>query len=310
MKRFQINSSKLFFTYSEVNDTTKEDVYNFLQERFEPKEILVAHELHKNGHDHYHAYLSFDQPLRTCNSRFADYTRPDGVVFHGNYQGCRSPKNVVIYCTKEDNYLANFDITPLLGKTGSMASILGKRILEGEDLLEICKEFPQHIKGYKRLKEDIQEFKEDQRLRDHPIDLPAEVPNSWNQRFMVDTDNKKCHYWFYSNEPNKGKTTGTILPLIRDHHAALFAPKAQYQELSVDTKVICIDEFSPGQLKAEQLNQMCDGLWKYRVIYRGNIQLNEKPLIVVCSNYSINQVFPIKYDLVKARFNEYDVSQY
>jgi len=34
----------------------------------------------------------------------------NGIEYKGNYQGCRSCNKVIKYCTKEDNYLSNFDV--------------------------------------------------------------------------------------------------------------------------------------------------------------------------------------------------------
>lgn len=306
---YQLNSSKLFLTYSQSGVTTQE-LYDFLEAKFNPEEILVAQELHETGDIHHHAYLSLKEPVRTRDCRFADYTRSDGSILHGKYEGCRSPKNVVKYCTKEEYYRANFDVSAFIGKRKSAAEILGQRILDGEDLLEIVQALPQHLKGYKSLKADIEEFKEDRRRRDSPLDLPDEIPNPWGKRFFVDTDRKKCHFWFYSSGPNKGKTLGVVLPLVRHHGAALIKPKSTYHTIKQDTKVVVFDEFSQGQMKAESLNCICDGLYRFRVFMRGEIILDDKPVVVVCSNYSILEVFPYRNELVYARFNEYNVSEY
>lgn len=310
--KFQINSSKLFLTYPEADGITKEGLYDFLSNELQdqPEEILVAQEHHKNGHVHFHAYLAFTEPFRTRNPRFADYTAPDGRCFHGNYQGCRSKKNVVKYCTKEDDFKANFDVAASISGGESRTKIFGKRIMAGEDFNEVMQEFPEYIKGYKRLKEDVAAYQTDQQERSTIIELPGEVPNPWGQTYLVDTDVKRCHYWFFSKEPNKGKTTGVVNPLLRDHHAYMFNNKDIYHEIRKSTKVICMDEVARGFIKAQDLNRICDGNASFRVFMGGNIKLDEKPLVIVCSNFSINEVFPIMNELVHKRFNEIDVSNF
>lgn len=310
---FQINSKKLFLTYSDEELLTKQDVFDQLHELLEVfgiEEMLVAEELHQNGVPHFHAYIALKETLRTRSKSFADLVRPDGTNKHGNYQGCRSAKNVLKYCTKEDNFVATFDVGQLLGNGKSRAKIFGERIIQGEDFLEIMQDFPENIKGYTRLRQDVQEFLKDMEDRRNPCALPDEIPNPWGQRFFVETDNKKCHFWFYSHEPNKGKTTGVICPLVRDHSACLFNPKSTYHEIRKTTTVICLDEFSKGQMKAQQLNTLCDGFFKFRIFMGGEIMLNSKPIVIICSNFSIDEVFPYMNELVHARFYEIDVSNF
>ncbi len=299
---FQICSSRLFLTYPECN-VPKQELYDYLNEKFNPEEIIVAEEKHQNGHPHLHAYLKLRETYRTRDPRFADYAN-----YHGNYQGCRSAKNVARYVTKGDDYISNVDVATLLGQPGAQKKILGAKLIAGESLVKIVEDAPQLLFGYKRLKEDLETYLRDKLEQDSECDLPDEVPNPWGLRLPVDTDNKKCHFWFWSARPNKGKTTGVILPLVRDYRAVVIDPKATYHEVRKTTKIICIDEIKRGAIDYAKLNRWCDGFGKFRVFMLGDIELNQKPLIVVCSNFSIDEVFPFRNDLVHARFIEYDVS--
>lgn len=300
---FQIHSKNLFLTYAEC-PIDKQIAFDFLTDLLKPTRLLVAREKHQNGNYHLHAYCSFETAFRTRNPRFADMQG-----HHGNYQGCRSPKNVLKYCTKEDDYLANFDLDEIMPKA-SGRSLLGKRVLDGEDLWKIVEEMPQHVFGYKRLKEDIQEFRRDKQESTIELEIPGEVPNPWGFNLYPDTDLKKCHYWFYSTVPNKGKTTGVINPLIRDHHAVMYHPKATYHHVREKTRVIVLDEVITGTIKARDLNEICDGNAQFRVFMGGEIKLKEKALVVICSNFSIDTVFPIMKEFVHARFNEFCVDNY
>lgn len=304
---FQICSKNLFLTYPEC-PLGKEIVYEKLHELFHLKEeekLLVAEEKHANGNPHIHAYIGLQDAFRTRCGRFADI---EG--YHGNYQGCRSAKNVLKYCTKEDNFKANFDVEQILSKSESKKTILGKRLLDGENLMQIVKENPELIFGFKRLKEDIDCLQECMHFQNFEFEMPGTVPNPWGKTFPIDTDNKKCHYWFYSTMANKGKTTGVILPLIRNHHATLFSPTALYHDIRKEVKTIVMDEVRKGSIKYEILNSLCDGTYRFRVFMRGNVALEEKPIVIICSNFSIKEVFPFKFDLIEARFNEICVDNF
>jgi len=296
---FQINSKILFLTYPECN-VNKKDLYEHF-EKFNPAptQILVAKEKHKNGNSHLHAFLKFHEPFRTKDPKFADFKG-----FHGNYQGARSAKNVVKYCTKEDNYIANFDLEELLLQKKPEKEILGKRLLEGEELVKIVQENPKLLFGYQRLKNDLQFYIKDVEESKIELDLPAEVPNPWGLRLEVDTDRKQCHYWFYSSIPSRGKTTGVIMPLIKDHQAVLLNPKGTYHAVTRSTRIIVLDELKCKKMSGDTMNALCDGLFEFRRFMEGQFLLKEKALIVVCSNYSIESVFPLEFHLVKTRFIE------
>jgi len=57
-------------------------------------------------------------------------------------------------------------------------------------------------------------------------------------------------------------------------------------------------------MKAQTLNKLCDGFFTFRRIYVGEFYLDEKPIVCVCSNFSIDEVYPLESRLVHARFNE------
>lgn len=180
------------------------------------------------------------------------------------------------------------------------------RLLEGEDLTKIVKEFPQYVFGYKKLKGDIEAFKEDEKI-DERDELPGELPNPWGKRMFVDTDIKKCHYWVYSSSPNKGKTTGFLEPIYQNYKAYWHDQTEPYWSISRETEIIIMDELQRGQIKAAKLNMICNGKAKYRIFEGGNISLNAKPLVIICSNFSIKEVFPYQYELVSSRFIEINV---
>lgn len=107
---FRVNARQFSLTYPQVPDThTKEDLYRFLDEQFSPHELIVAREEHKDGNQHFHVFLSFEQRRNIKNSRYFDWAGQ-----HPNVQGCRSKVKWVQYLLKEDR-------SPLSNEEGTRA---------------------------------------------------------------------------------------------------------------------------------------------------------------------------------------------
>jgi hypothetical protein len=101
--KFRINAQNLFLTYSKC-PLPMEYLKERLMQLLPVSKYIVAHELHKNGLSHLHAYLRLEKKIDRNDPRFLDI---DG--FHPNIRSCRSPKAVQTYCTKEGNYITNMD---------------------------------------------------------------------------------------------------------------------------------------------------------------------------------------------------------
>jgi len=296
---YQINSSQLFLTYPQCN-VPKEEALEALHSMFSIERYIVACEKHKNGDLHLHVYLQLKEAFRTHNPNFADLG-----TFHGNYQGCRSPKNVIKYCTKAEDYLANFDVEEYIKSKSSKKKYIGSELISGNKRLsDLVIENPELIYDYKKLKDNLDCFRSDQ-FKDERDDLPSTLPNTWGLLLPVDTDCKKCHYWFWSDSPNKGKTTfGNSL--CRTFRAYFQCGDFTYWDVKRDAEILIFDEFKPGTLKYNTLNSICDGSFSFRVFMQGPIKLDiGKPLVIVLSNYSIEGCFPHMKDYIYARFFEF-----
>ena len=82
---------------------------------------IIARELHKDGTNHLHAYVKFVDGVETRKA----ITKTNVPVFdfngyHGNYQACRSCKNVIQYCTKSEDYISNFDLVKYRAHRGKI----------------------------------------------------------------------------------------------------------------------------------------------------------------------------------------------
>ncbi len=118
---------------------------------FKPDKLCVAHELHKNGDNHLHVYMQLPTVLIANNNTFTDLI--DGpTIYHGNYQSCRSNKNVLKYCTKEDDFLCNFDVDDALSKNLLCKRKLGELLVHGgKTPRELVEMYPELIFGYKKM---------------------------------------------------------------------------------------------------------------------------------------------------------------
>lgn len=294
--KFEINSSKLFLTYPQC-PLDKNYVYEYLAETFKPTEILVASEQHKNGDLHLHCYMALDHAYRTKDPKFADL--PGN--YHGNYQGCRSPKNVIQYCSKDENYLANFDVSRLLDKKnsrkGDMLSLINKK----RSLTELVGEQPQYLYGYTKLKLDFLNYLKD--TAPPKADLPPFLPNPWGKVLSTKIKGKCRHFWIYSTRPNLGKTFKFAKPISNEYNSYIRTGSEPYWNVSGGEQLIIFDEYNHANLRYDQLNCVCDGTYQYRLFQCGTIRLVD-PLIIVLSNKSIRDLYINMYELLYARFKE------
>lgn len=299
---YRLNAKTLFLTYPQCR-ATKEEMLDALYNFFGSDHIVeyvVAAELHANGDPHIHVYLKLDVAL--------DTTRPDYLDmlgYHGNYQGCRSPKNVLAYCTKKEDYLANIDVESKLPNKGGKRRAAMKAIIEEEKELEdIIPEYPELLFGYKRLKEDVACWRRDTEAKKSP--LPTFLPNPWGWVLFGQRANKRRHYWIFSRQPSKGKTTLFAEPLVKEYRCYYKAGDYTYWSIQGDEQCVILDEYNTPALKWSSLNSMADGGFEYRIFQAGLRKLN-KPLIIVLSNQSIADLYPFMNSTLYARFIEKEI---
>lgn len=300
--RFQLNTSRLFLTYPEC-PVDKLTAYNYLLEKFKPEEIVVAHELHQNGNSHLHVYLKLKGALRTSDPKFADL--PGG--YHGNYQGCRSSKNVIQYCTKREDYVSNIDVAAICANKSSRRAhfsdlVLGKRTLD-----DLIKEEPQYLINYLSLSKSLKAFQEAQVV---PKPLPMWLPNPWGLLLPVRTC-KKRHYWLYSSIPSVGKTT-FAKALVAEYGGIIESNREPYLDVDPSHRFLILDEFNSARYKYHELNAMADGTYGFRRFGSGVFRFNDGsgPIVIVLSNINCDEIYPFMNILIHARFTSIDVTKY
>lgn len=105
---FRFDNKKVFLTYAQVGDRTLENVFTFLSELpngrdvFVPKYLVVSRELHNDGGFHFHAVIDFGKRFRSRDARVFDF---DGI--HPNIVAIRTKnqyKNNVDYTKKDGEF--------------------------------------------------------------------------------------------------------------------------------------------------------------------------------------------------------------
>lgn len=131
---------------------------------------VIAQEEHKDGKDHIHAYFGLASRIN-----YRKHDKLDALAGkHGNYQTCRSPKNVMQYCIKEDqNWLANFDVVAKIAAMTSKRKYVGTELLKGKrKLTELVDEDPSllyDLPHYQRALNAYQFLSQEQ--RNHPMEV-------------------------------------------------------------------------------------------------------------------------------------------
>jgi len=167
-------------------------------------------------------------------------------------------------------------------------------------------EFPELIFDYKRVKANIEEYKRDLgRTTKHHLDEP--IPNAWGIDMPLILD-KKRHYWIYSSTPDWGKTRW-LKGLDEYYRCSWFAYSEAFQELWPDSQFLLMDEYSKAHLCVTQLNQMCDGTYKYKTKGGGQLQL-PGITIILCANAPPDEVYPKAHPFIEARFNVIRLENY
>jgi len=168
----RIQTKHLFLTWPHCNISREEVLKNASQE-FEPNKIisyLIACESHKDGSAHIHAYIHLQDTINITVRKNLDAITGK----HGNYQSCRSPKNVMQYCIKEDqNWLANFDVEAKLASMISKKKFIGHEIIRNGRLPhQLVEDNPEFLLDLPNMHRSLELFNFlSQKPRNHPMEV-------------------------------------------------------------------------------------------------------------------------------------------
>jgi hypothetical protein len=95
-----------FLTYAQ-NEASPEDLLEKLKPIDEIEQYLIAQEKHKDGNDHLHAYVKFQDGV-VPGEKYANAREVFNLLDKpGNVQTARSCKNVIKHCSKGSRYISN-----------------------------------------------------------------------------------------------------------------------------------------------------------------------------------------------------------
>lgn len=293
-RRFRIQSKGWFLTYPKCS-LTKEEVLQALKaKRPGLTQVIVSRELHEDGTPHLHCYLYYDKQVSISNERYFDLGS-----FHPNVQSAKSLRAVQAYIKKDGDFIQEgIDYAANIAAITDHRAYLGKRLIDGESLTDLTKEFPQLLFRYKNLKENVAAFRADQ-----VPNLPrctGFIPNTFGL-IMPLCSEKKRHYWFWSPCPNKGKTL--FLLAIREQFPSLwYSWRESFQTPAPHAQFVLLDEYTTGHLTVTQLNMMCDGTYQYPVKGSDSFSLPGS-ILLICGNKSPLDIYSEEHhELLKARF--------
>lgn len=306
--RFRLNSKKLFLTYPQ-SKLSKQEVFDF-HVAFKPLErILVAEEEHKDGGNHFHVYL-------IALARY-DIKNPHALDIkgeHGNYVTMKKEYQCLDYCTKfDESPLANFDYKTFLTLNKSKDKVLSNK----ETTMELLELKPYKMvntgliswQQYKKAKEFVEEYEQDKYNADRIEQLEplgTELENSWNLKLNFNIEEKKCHFWMWSEQPNRGKTTW-LLSLNQKYMSSFLNLTEKFQnQLTGMEEILFLDEYR-AQLLVSQLNAICDGTYFFPRKSLPAIRLKVKALVIVCSNLPPDKVYPNTWIFIEKRFNIFNI---
>jgi hypothetical protein len=309
---FKYESKSVFLTYSQC-PAAPEALLALLKERTGTRagcqllKACIGQEKHADGGLHLHAVAWYTQKL---TFRKVDYLDLDG--HHPNIKGNRvfSAVKALDYVTKEcpEPVCYNLDLAAEKAARKDKKKILTKRILDGDPLAALVEEGEINLIDLPKWKAGLECYK---RIKgEEKPDLPETLTNPWGLSLLSDCgkDVKKRHYWIWSREPNRGKTRHFLKPLADNHRARFYNKKEKYQAFPRDTQAVLIDEYTHAEMYTTQLNEMCDGNYTYPVKGDVGMTLND-PLIIICSNKPISEVYPKTCKFLYARFNEFNVDE-
>lgn len=135
--RLRLRAKNYLLTWPQCN-ADPGYIMRYLQDKFagKVKYLCVCSELHKEGDPHRHAFLALTEQVAANEHTFdIPNQRVDGITWHGNYQGARSPREALQYVKKDGQFI---EIGECPVKEQMSKADINKMILERnlEDLVD------------------------------------------------------------------------------------------------------------------------------------------------------------------------------
>lgn len=253
------------------------------------KEYVICRELHADGTPHLHAFVKYDRKIGFCRDRWI----VDG--YQGDFQAAKSWWAVQAYIKKGGDYISNFEVDAAQAKKAARnKALMNTPILE---LLEKSLITPFQVIPLINNLKIINELK-------CPVLPRCEgfIPNTFGLVLPIRSQ-KQRHYWFWSEQPDKGKTT-FLKALSTQYTCYLYNVNEKFQDPKESTQFLLFDEYSTAKVFLTDLNSMCDGTYKYPKKGLPAVTL-EEPIVIICGNRRPEEVYTTEanWPLINARFN-------
>lgn len=301
--QFRIDAKSFFLTYPHCKLEKDNALLQLRGKALQIDKYCVARENHADGTPHLHILIILERRRNVTNPHWFDLKRLPGDAgedYHGNYQSCRKTQSVFEYCTKSDaEPLTNIVPAETWGmKGGAKRADIAKEILGGLSLTDAVEKYPQILFGFNRLKQDLSTY-EEAKIEYTP--LPNWIPNPWGILLPL-TNQKRRHWWIYSTQPNKGKTTWAK-EMQATYGAHIKSGDYTYWNITGRESMLILDEYNVAGLRYHVLNQIADGTFEFRVFLQGLRTIPTLRIVVVLSNQNLVDVYPHMSNLLMARFN-------
>jgi len=299
-KKFRMQCKNFFLTFPQC-PTTKEVAQERIKAKWPECRSLVCQEEHKDGNNHLHILLQFDEKLSVSKSDYFDFIGGQ----HGKYEPARNIRKSVEYITKKGDYVSNrIDVENILAKKASKHDDVAKALIEGKSCFDIMDTSPGFYMMHKRKLED---FESTVLLRNAKKEKKTWVEFSEEKLSGMSSTEKQIALWLNKNlfkqrefkqkqlyiygPKNKGKSS--LITALENFAMVYWMPGSedfydQYHDNLYD--LIVLDEF-----RAQKTIQ-CLNLWlqgsTMPLRKKGSQGLKKKNLpMIILSNYSLEECY-------------------
>jgi hypothetical protein len=299
-KKFRMQCKNFFLTFPQC-PTTKEVAQERIKAKWPECRSLVCQENHKDGNNHLHILLQFEEKLHVRKSDYFDFIGGQ----HGKYEPARNIRKSVEYITKKGDYVSNgINVESILEKKSPKQDDVAKEIMNGSSLREVKNNNPGFYMMHKR---KLEEFHAETLLENARKDLKTWVEFSEEKLIGMSSTEKQIALWLNKNlfkerefkqkqlyiygPKNMGKSS--LITALESFAMVYWMPASEdFYDLYDDSlyDLIVLDEFR-AQKTIQQLNLWLQGS-TMPLRKKGSQGLKKKNLpMIILSNYSVEGAF-------------------
>ena len=264
-ENFYMRQKTFFLTFPNYNEN-KETVFRYFLVKFKPFVLVVSKEIHISGNFHFHIWIEFQNKITIRNSKFFDiYEHHCNIGKIKNTQ-CNSRFNAIRYMTKYDKNPCVYGCEISEIKKKGVRKIVGERILQDDNIINIINDYPQEIYNYDKL------------LRNKELyNIKKNKANKIIER--------KC-FWIYGPS-GIGKSY-----LIRNLFDDLYEkPCNIWWDGYNNEEVVLIDDFDKSSKKLSYYLKIWGDNYRFNAEIKGGMIQPGYKKFIITSNYDIESLF-------------------